>query len=64
MTKGGPKRVDLLAAYREVGVDRVMGLDRNSADSDEALEAVAEDARAAGVEMAATEAAEPIASPL
>jgi alkanesulfonate monooxygenase SsuD/methylene tetrahydromethanopterin reductase-like flavin-dependent oxidoreductase (luciferase family) len=45
-------RADLLAAYREVGVDRVMGLDGATADSDEALEAVAADARAAGLELA------------
>jgi F420-dependent oxidoreductase-like protein len=51
-TIAGPSRVDLLAAYRELGVDRVMGIDRASATTDEALESVAEDARAAGVEMA------------
>jgi F420-dependent oxidoreductase-like protein len=48
----GPARVDLLGEYRELGVDRVMGLDINSALGDEAMEAVAADARAAGVEMA------------
>ena len=48
----GQQRVDLLAGYREVGVDRVMGLDKRSATSDEALEAFAEDARAAGLELA------------
>jgi alkanesulfonate monooxygenase SsuD/methylene tetrahydromethanopterin reductase-like flavin-dependent oxidoreductase (luciferase family) len=56
----GPARVDLLGAYRELGVDRVMGLDRNSTVSDEAMEALAADALAAGVEMAPS--AEPIAS--
>ena len=45
---GGPARVELLAAYREAGVDRVMGLLQASATSDEALEALAADARAAG----------------
>jgi F420-dependent oxidoreductase-like protein len=50
--KAGSQRVDLLAAYRELGVDRVMGIDRNSTRTDEALESVAADARAAGVEMA------------
>jgi F420-dependent oxidoreductase-like protein len=49
----GQQRVDLLAAYRETGVDRVMGLDVGTADSDEALEALAEEARSAGVEIAA-----------
>jgi F420-dependent oxidoreductase-like protein len=48
----GQERVDLLAAYREVGVDRVMGLDKRCATSDEALESLAEDARSAGVELA------------
>jgi F420-dependent oxidoreductase-like protein len=48
----GASRVDLLTAYRELGVNRVMGIDRATAVSDEALEVVAEDARAAGVELA------------
>jgi F420-dependent oxidoreductase-like protein len=52
MTRTGPPRVELLAAYREAGVDRVMGLDRAFATTDEALESLAEDARAAGVELA------------
>jgi F420-dependent oxidoreductase-like protein len=47
----GAARVDRLAGYRELGVSRVMGLDEASATSDEALEAVAADARAAGVEL-------------
>jgi F420-dependent oxidoreductase-like protein len=64
MTKGGQRRVDLLAGYRDVGVDRVMGLDRNSATTDEALEAVAEDARAAGIEMAPAESGERVTSRL
>ncbi|HET8784842.1 MAG TPA: TIGR03560 family F420-dependent LLM class oxidoreductase [Candidatus Limnocylindrales bacterium] len=49
----GQRRVDLLAGYREVGVDRVMGLDTGTATSDDALEAFAEDARSAGLELAA-----------
>jgi len=48
----GSSRVDLLAGYRELGISRVMGIDRATATSDEALEVVAEDARAAGLEMA------------
>ena len=49
----GAPRVDLLAGYRELGISRVMGLDRAIAKTDEALDALAQDARAAGVEMAA-----------
>ena len=48
----GQQRVDLLARYRDIGVDRVMGLEKGSATSDEALYALAEDARAGGVELA------------
>ena len=48
----GQRRIDLLAGYREAGVDRVMGLDKGSATSDEALDALAEDAREAGLELA------------
>jgi F420-dependent oxidoreductase-like protein len=47
----GQRRVDLLAGYREAGVARVMGLDKAAANSDEALDAFAEDARAAGLEL-------------
>jgi F420-dependent oxidoreductase-like protein len=49
---GGAARVELLAAYREVGVDRVMGLLQASAISDEPLESLAADARAAGCRLA------------
>jgi alkanesulfonate monooxygenase SsuD/methylene tetrahydromethanopterin reductase-like flavin-dependent oxidoreductase (luciferase family) len=49
----GPMRVELLGAYREVGVARIMGLLGESAVSDEPLEALAEDARAAGCRLAA-----------
>ena len=49
---GGAARTDLLAAYRDAGVSRVMGLDRATATTDDALESLAEDARAAGVELA------------
>jgi F420-dependent oxidoreductase-like protein len=47
----GQQRVDLLAAHREQGIARGMGLVQASADTDEALEALAEDARAAGLEL-------------
>jgi F420-dependent oxidoreductase-like protein len=50
-SRPGPQRADLLAEYKDAGVDRVQGLDLATATSDEALESVAEDARAAGVEM-------------
>jgi F420-dependent oxidoreductase-like protein len=42
---------DLLAAYREAGVARVMTLVSGSAASDDALDRFAEDARAAGCEL-------------
>jgi F420-dependent oxidoreductase-like protein len=48
----GRARIDRLASYREAGVSRVMGLLRASAKSDEALDSLAEDARAAGVDLA------------
>ncbi len=48
----GQARVDLLAGYREAGVDRVMTIVRSSVTDDEALEALARDARAAGLELA------------
>jgi F420-dependent oxidoreductase-like protein len=51
--EAGPSRVELLAAYREVGVARVMGLLPDSATSDEPLEVLAEDARTAGCTLAA-----------
>jgi len=50
--RGGSARVELLTAYREMGVSRVMGLVRESARTDEALDSLVEDARAAGVELA------------
>ena len=49
---GGAARIERLAAYRDVGVSRVMGLVRESARTDEALESLVEDARSAGVEFA------------
>ena len=48
----GQARVDQLAGYRDVGVDRVITLIRASATSDDALASFADDARAAGVELA------------
>jgi F420-dependent oxidoreductase-like protein len=51
MSRPGAERVDRLAGLRELGVDRAMGLDRACATSDDALDVLAEDARAAGVEL-------------
>jgi alkanesulfonate monooxygenase SsuD/methylene tetrahydromethanopterin reductase-like flavin-dependent oxidoreductase (luciferase family) len=48
----GAVRAEMLAAYREAGVSRVMTLLEESATSDEALEAFAEDARASGATLA------------
>lgn len=47
----GRARVDLLAAYAKLGISRVMGLVRDAATQDEALESFAADARAAGLEL-------------
>jgi len=46
--KPGEGRQQLLRDYADAGVERVMGLLQRSADSDEPLEALAEDVRAAG----------------
>ena len=48
----GPKRVDLFRRYAGTGIDRIMTLVRASATSDDALEKLAEDALAAGLELA------------
>jgi F420-dependent oxidoreductase-like protein len=48
----GQERVDLLGQYRDLGASRVMTLLRESAKRDGALESLADDARAAGVELA------------
>ena len=50
----GAERIDLLASYREAGVDRVMTLVRRSAEDPEALARFADDCRAAGCELDAT----------
>ncbi len=52
MDRTGSPRVELLAGYRDAGVSRVMALAKASARTDEALESLAEDARAAGVSLA------------
>ncbi len=48
---GGPARVERLAAFREMGISRVMGLLHGSAVGDAALESLAADARAAGATL-------------
>jgi F420-dependent oxidoreductase-like protein len=52
MENEGAPRTELLGAYREAGVDRVMGLIQETAVSDEPLESLAADARAAGCTLA------------
>ena len=49
----GARRQELLSAYADLGVSRVIGMLQASADSDDALEDLAADARAAGVELSA-----------
>jgi F420-dependent oxidoreductase-like protein len=51
LKRTGQARTDLLGEYRDAGVRRAMGLVRDSATTDEALESLVEDARAAGVEF-------------
>lgn len=47
----GSARRKLLAEYAELGLSRVMGLLRASADDDGAVDGLVEDARAAGIEL-------------
>jgi alkanesulfonate monooxygenase SsuD/methylene tetrahydromethanopterin reductase-like flavin-dependent oxidoreductase (luciferase family) len=47
----GASRQELLRAYADLGVSRVIGLLQASADGDEALELLAADARAADLEL-------------
>ena len=51
-SKAGTARQELLAAYADLGLSRVMGLLPASADSDQTLAELADDARASGVELA------------
>jgi F420-dependent oxidoreductase-like protein len=53
VSSAGTARVDLLAAYREIGLSRVITYQDGFAAGDETLEALAEDARAAGCQMEA-----------
>ncbi|MGH2513768.1 MAG: TIGR03560 family F420-dependent LLM class oxidoreductase [Candidatus Limnocylindrales bacterium] len=52
LSAGGAARVDLLGAYRDTGVQRVMGILKASVRTDEVLESLAADARSAGLELA------------
>ena len=52
----GSARQELLAEFAELGMSRVIGLLQASASSDETLEELAADARAAGVELEAAAA--------
>ena len=52
MEPGGQARVDLLGAYQDLGLRRVQGMLQATTTSDEALESLAVDARAAGLSMA------------
>lgn len=54
LEESGPPRVERLAAFRELGIQRVMGLLHASAVTDEALESLAHDARAAGAALEAS----------
>ncbi len=47
----GPARTELIAAYRELGVSRVIAFARDCTTSDDALASFAEDCRAAGAEL-------------
>jgi F420-dependent oxidoreductase-like protein len=49
--EAGPERQRLLADYAGLGVSRVIGLLQASADSDDALQSLAADAHAAGLEL-------------
>jgi alkanesulfonate monooxygenase SsuD/methylene tetrahydromethanopterin reductase-like flavin-dependent oxidoreductase (luciferase family) len=51
--QSGPERQELLAAYDALGVSRVIDLLQASATGDEALATLADDARAAGIELEA-----------
>jgi F420-dependent oxidoreductase-like protein len=56
LSEAGPRRAELIAGYRDLGISRVIGLVRESADSDDALELLAEDVRKGGAELAAGDA--------
>lgn len=51
LSSSGEQRVEMLGQYRSLGVSRVIGLVQASAETDEALESLREDAQAAGAEI-------------
>jgi F420-dependent oxidoreductase-like protein len=53
VSTAGQSRIDELAAFRELGVSRAQGLILPGAKSDEPIHQFAEDAKAAGLELAA-----------
>jgi F420-dependent oxidoreductase-like protein len=52
LSESGQRRIDMLGAYAEQGLSRVIGMIRESVDSDDALAHWADDARVAGAELA------------
>jgi F420-dependent oxidoreductase-like protein len=52
LTATGQARIELLGDYAELGLSRVIGMIRESVDSDEALAQFADDARSAGAQLA------------
>jgi F420-dependent oxidoreductase-like protein len=52
LSPSGQQRIDLVGAYEQLGLSRLIGLVAESADSDDALAAWAHDARAAGAQLA------------
>ena len=51
LSRAGQQRTDVLGEYAQLGLSRVIGMIRESVDSDDALPHFAEDARAAGAEL-------------
>lgn len=51
LAEAGQRRVDLVGAYGDLGVSRLIGLIRDSVDSDDALAHWADDARNGGAEL-------------
>jgi alkanesulfonate monooxygenase SsuD/methylene tetrahydromethanopterin reductase-like flavin-dependent oxidoreductase (luciferase family) len=51
LTEAGEGRAEMVAAYRDLGVSRLICMIRDSAQSDDALAAWADDCRAGGAEV-------------
>ena len=51
LSRAGQQRTDVLGEYAQLGLSRVIGMIRESVDSDDALPHFAEDARAAGADL-------------